>query len=427
MKKILCFICLVTFAFGFDFDKLGLDVELLNNKDYTQAKALLKGLESRAKQRDLSFEDYQKLEALMLCDVLPNEDCVTPGFANYNAAYYFTEFMAKEFGHLFAEYGIRLGTSVGYENFEYKKEYSLYDMIVFWFPINKNSPSQKEEYASFLFMKKHFKIATRIDDNGEEKDICSYGDAGGGECMFVPKKPLVLRGVLKAIQDFHLQPARLGSCDDGYSPYNAFEPHNKNFVFAFGEVDLTHNQTYYNLFAPLLPKWYKEGLGGSVNFEVELELKSVMPWKFSACAIGNLMRIKNIKILKKISENPSQRKDYGDKEYYKVTLNTSDRYVNLRDKPNGKILAQIFTKEEENIKLINLSNMLWRVKEISEWQRQIGYEQKTDWFQDKEEFEKEEWVKVLYFPPNVQKIKDAKIGYIHKSQIKTMPYTTDFY
>ena len=44
MKKILCFICLVTFTFGLDFDKLGLNVELLNNKDYTQAKALLKGL-----------------------------------------------------------------------------------------------------------------------------------------------------------------------------------------------------------------------------------------------------------------------------------------------------------------------------------------------------------------------------------------------
>lgn len=341
MKNILCFICLVTFTFGFDFDKLGLDVELLNNKDYTQAKALLKGLESRAKQRDLSFEDYQKLEALMLCEMSPFEDCVTPGFVT-NAAYFFTKFMAKEFGHLFAEYG--MGSNMGYENFEYKKEYYLYDEIVFWFPINKNSPSQKEAYENFL------------------------------------KKPLVLRGVLKAIQDFHLRPARLGSCDDGSSPYIAFEPHNKNLVFAFGEVDLTYNQTYYNLFAPLLPEWYKEGLGGSVNFEVELELESVMPWKFS-CATGNSIQIKNIKILKKISENPSQKKDYADNEYYKVTLNTSDNYVNLRNKPNGKILAQIFTKDKENIKLINLSNMLWSLNKISEWQRQIGYKQKLD-FED---------------------------------------------
>lgn len=83
MKKILCFICLITFTFGSD------------------------------------------------------------------AAYFFTKFMAKEFGHLFAEYG--MGSNMGYENFEYKKEYSLYDEIVFWFPINKNSPSQKEEYKnSFL-------------------------------------------------------------------------------------------------------------------------------------------------------------------------------------------------------------------------------------------------------------------------------------
>ncbi|WP_416872523.1 hypothetical protein [Helicobacter ganmani] len=422
MKKILCFICLVTFTFGLDFDKLGLNVELLNNKDYTQAKALLKGLESRAKQRDLSFEDYQKLEALILCEMSPFEDCVTPGFVT-NAAYFFTKFMAKEFGHLFAEYG--MGSNMGYENFEYKKEYYLYDEIVFWFPINKNSPSQKEAYENFLFMKKHFKIATEIDDNGKRKKICRYGDAGGGECMFIPKKPLVLRGVLKAIQDFHLQPARLGSCDDGSSPYNAFEPYNKNLVFAFGEVDLTYNQTYYNLFAPLLPEWYKEGLGGSVNFEVELELESVTPWKFSACATGNSIQIKNIKILKKISENPSQKKDYEDNEYYKVTLNTSDNYVNLRNKPNGKILAQIFIKDKENIKLINLSNMLWSLNKISEWQRQIGYKQKLD-FEDKQKLG-QEWVKVLYFPPNVQKIKDAKIGYIHKSQIEITPHIADFY
>lgn len=421
MKKILCFICLVTFTFSLDFDKLGLNVELLNNKDYTQAKALLKGLESRAKQRDLSFEDYQKLEALMLCEMSPFEDCVTPGFVT-NAAYFFTKFMAKEFGHLFAEYG--MGSNMGYENFEYKKEYYLYDEIVFWFPINKNSPSQKEAYENFLFMKKHFKIATEIDDNGKRKKICHYVTAESGECRFVPKKPLVLRGVLKAIQDFHLQPARLGSCDDGSSPYIAFEPHNKNLVFAFGEVDLTYNQTYYNLFAPLLPEWYKEGLGGSVNFEVELELESVMPWKFS-CATGNSIQIKNIKILKKISENPSQKKDYADNEYYKVTLNTSDNYVNLRNKPNGKILAQIFTKDKENIKLINLSNMLWSLNKISEWQRQIGYKQKLD-FQDSQKLG-QEWVKVLYFPPNVQKIKDAKIGYIHKSQIEITPHITDFY
>ncbi|WP_300706796.1 hypothetical protein [Helicobacter sp. UBA3407] len=405
MKKILCFICLVTFTFSLDFDKLGLNVELLNNKDYTQAKALLKGLESRAKQRDLSFEDYQKLEALMLCEMSPFEDCVTPGFVT-NAAYFFTKFMAKEFGHLFAEYG--MGSNMGYENFEYKKEYSLYDEIVFWFPINKNSPSQKEAYENFLFMKKHFKIATEIDDNGKRKKICRYGDAGGGECMFIPKKPLVLRGVLKAIQDFHLQPARLGSCDDGSSPYNAFEPHNKNLVFAFGEVDLTYNQTYYNLFAPLLPEWYKEGLGGSVNFEVELELESVMPWKFSACAAGNSIQIKNIKILKKISENPSQKKDYEDNEYYKVTLNTSDNYVNLRNKPNGKILAQIFTKDKENIKLINLSNMLWSLNKISEWQRQIGYKQKLD-FEDKQKLG-QEWVKYCISHPMCKRLKMQKLA-----------------
>lgn len=35
--------------------------------------------------------------------------------------------------------------------------------------------------------------------------------------------------------------------------------------------------------------------------------------------------------------------------------------------------------------------------------------------------------KILYFPPNVQKIKDAKIGYIHKSQIEITPHLSDFY
>ena len=99
--------------------------------------------------------------------------------------------------------------------------------------------------------------------------------------------------------------------------------------------------------------------------------------------------------------------------------------MNLRDKPNGKILAQIFTKDKENIKLINLSNMLWSINKISEWQRQIGYKQKLD-FEDEPKLE-QEWIKVLYFPPNAQKIKDTKIGYIHKSQIEITPYIADFY
>ena len=57
---------------------------------------------------------------------------------------------------------------------------------------------------------------------------------------------------------------------------------------------------------------------------------------------------------------------------YRLTINSTDKYVNLREKPNGKILEQIPTAKSEEILLLNLNMSLWEVKGVSEWQRQLG-------------------------------------------------------
>ncbi len=130
--------------------------------------------------------------------------------------------------------------------------------------------------------------------------------------------------------------------------------------------------------AQLLPKWYKDGLGGSVGYEVEVEIAGIMPWVFSACAAGKYVTITNIKVEKKLQDSPNTRKDYenikSELNVYRLKLNSTDRYVNLREKPNGKILEQIPTAKSDAILLLNLNMSLWEIKGVSEWQRQLGFE-----------------------------------------------------
>lgn len=74
-----------------------------------------------------------------------------------------------------------------------------------------------------------------------------------------------------------------------------------------------------------------------------------------------------------------------------MALHTQDEYVNIRQSPNGKVISKVFTKDEDKILLISL----------------IGGN----------DINKTQWIKVLYFPPNVNDAKKAILGYIHKSQI----------
>lgn len=406
MQKILVFLCLLS-AFLFAKE---LDVNRIKQGDFTELKAYLTQLKSISKQRDLNFNEYQTLARFGI------------GGSNREfASVYFSKlspFLAKEFGDLFAEYGIPLGNDIE----EIKPEYYLYNELVFWFNDSKQIFTKKA-YESFLFFKHNAAFATKIDEEGQEIRNCAYGDAGGGECAFTFKKPIKAKGILTFNADFSSPPNEVGACD--YPAYfSTFKTQDSRLEFINDGHIVLDKREYYDKFAQLLPKWYKDGLGGSVGYEVEVEIAGIMPWVFSACAAGKDITITNIKVGKKLQDNPNDRKDYAkkiDKEFnmYKLELNSTDKYVNLREKPNGKILEQIPTAKSEEILLLNLNMSLWEVKGVSEWQRQLGYERAES--SDYEEVMGQEWIKVLYFPPSLspktQTIAEAKIGYIHKSQL----------
>lgn len=415
IQKILVFLCLLS-AFLFAKE---LDVNRIKQGDFTELKAYLTQLKSISKQRDLNFNEYRTLTRFALVDGI---DGVYNGGSNrgFASVYYskLSPFLAKEFGDLFAEYGIPLGNDIE----EIKPEYYLYNELVFWFNDSKQIFTTKKAYESFLFFKHNAAFATKIDEEGQEIRNCAYGDAGGGECEFIFKKPVKAKGILTFNADFSLPPNEVGACD--YPAYfSTFKTQDSRLEFINDGHIVLDKREYYDKLAQLLPKWYKDGLGGSVGYEVEVEIVGIMPWSFSACAAGKYVTITNIKVEKKLQDNPNTRKDYENIEselnVYRLKLNSTDRYVNLREKPNGKILEQIPTAKSDAILLLNLNMSLWEVKGVSEWQRQLGFERAE--FSGYKEVMGQEWIKVLYFPPSLspktQTITEAKIGYIHKSQL----------
>ncbi|EMZ39109.1 hypothetical protein LS77_000460 [Helicobacter bilis] len=416
IQKILVFLCLLS-AFLFAKE---LDVNRIKQGDFTELKAYLTQLKSISKQRDLNFNEYRTLTRFALVDGI---DGVYNGGSNrgFASVYYskLSPFLAKEFGDLFAEYGIPLGNDIE----EIKPEYYLYNELVFWFNDSKQIFTTKKAYESFLFFKHNAAFATKIDEEGQEIRNCAYGDAGGGECEFIFKKPVKAKGILTFNADFSSPPNEVDACD--YPAYfSTFKTQDSRLEFINDGHIVLDKREYYDKLAQLLPKWYKNGLGGSVGYEVEVEIAGIMPWSFSACAAGKYVTITNIKVGKMLRDNPNTRKDYienieSELNVYRLKLNSTDRYVNLRDKPNGKILEQIPTAKSDAILLLNLNMSLWEVKGVSEWQRQLGYERAE--FSGYEEVMGREWIKVLYFPPSLspktQTITEAKIGYIHKSQL----------
>ncbi|AQQ60383.1 hypothetical protein XJ32_10085 [Helicobacter bilis] len=415
MQKIIVFLCLLS-AFLFAKE---LDVNRIKQGDFTELKAYLTQLKSISKQRDLNFNEYRTLTRFALVDGI---DGVYNGGSNreFESVYFskLSPFLAKEFGDLFAEYGIPLGNDIE----EMKPEYYLYNELAFWFNDSKQIFTKKA-YESFLFFKHNAAFATKIDEEGQEIRNCAYGDAGGGECAFTFKKPIKAKGTLTLNADFSLPSNEVSACDNP-AYFSTFKTQDSRLEFINGGHIVLDERKYYDKFAPLVPKWYRDGLGGSVSYEVEVEIAGVMPWVFSACAAGKDITITNIKVGKKLQDNPNDRKTYAkkiDKEFnmYRLTINSTDKYVNLREKPNGKILEQIPTAKSDAILLLNLNMSLWEIKGVSEWQRQLGFERAE--FSGYKEVMGQEWIKVLYFPPSLspktQTITEAKIGYIHKSQL----------
>lgn len=414
MQKIVIIVCLLS-AFLFA-NKL--DIDRIKQGDFTQLQEYLKNLESISKQRDLDYNEYK-----MLARFAPDHSYDVGINREFGSIYSsgLSLFLAKEFGDLFAQYGISFHENEGGS----RLKYGLYDNVVFWFSGKsirdyKQVFTTQRAYESFLFFK----------HNAMLEGSCEFGDGGGGICGFDFKKSIKAKGILTLNADFSLPPNKLDMCSD-FTYSNTFETEDSRLDLINGGRIVLDNRKYYNNFIPLLPKWYKDGFGGSVSYEVEVEIEGVSSWTWSGCEEGKTINIANIKVLKMLQDNPDNRKDYakkmGEEEFntYKLALASTDTYINLRDKPNGRIIEQIPTAKSNEVLLLNLNMSLWEIAGVNEWQRQLGYKPNessefSDFYILSDEYKEvigKEWIKVLYFPPNTQKITEAKVGYIYKSQL----------
>lgn len=272
---------------------------------------------------------------------------------------------------------------------------------------DKCSPSGTTPQNS-AFAKKHFtplwyEITTN--DKGQkvaDTTICADGDASQF-CRYALKKPpLKLKGTLTIN-------ARYDSISDcsGFIPYSAVFDSKEapNGFFRQFNVYATKNNQKETL--KNMPKWLLDGFAGEASYEVEIEIINengvALVISSNACYVDSYMNVDNVKFIKKISE-----KKYKDLEQYfqavdedeeflmKFQLKTNDDFVNLRESPNGAIITRIYKKDFSDILVIGTFEA-----EV------LGLEpNKTN-----------AWYKVIYFPPNTRKTKDAKAGFIHKSQI----------
>lgn len=212
--------------------------------------------------------------------------------------------------------------------------------------------------------------------------ICENSE-GGRYCKYKLKKPLKLKGTLSAI-------TRMGDECDGELQMVWFEP-SKEEIAQKALPDVLHSFYLSNGLEKLplkLPQWFKDGVWGEISFEAQISMGDFYA-DYSACSAGDSTKTENITILKQGQEKQYDREDYGSEE---VKLKSKDDYVNLRQSPNGKVLAHIELKDSKDYFIVEL-------------------------IQDKNYNENSQWLKVLYFPPHKEKAKDAIMGYIHKSQI----------
>lgn len=241
------------------------------------------------------------------------------------------------------------------------------------------------------FAKKYFESihlgeeVDKITGHTIPKPLCFWSD-GVKACDYKLKMSLKLTGTLKIIRDYSV-----GACDTIDVEWIEFEPDSKklpSFLQYGFNLDLESNMKHYKALEPYIPQWFKDNLAGEIALRAEIEAGDYFRADFSACSFGHSMQVKNMKIIKPIKEKLYGREKYADPIEYdmRIHLTSKDSYVNLRESPNGKILRRIELGDDY---------LLWNLGESHS-----------------------QWLKVLYFPPNVDDAKKAVIGYIHKSQIE---------
>ena len=283
--------------------------------------------------------------------------------------------------------------------------------------------------ARLAFAKKHFtplwyEIITNDKGQKVAKWTC-FDNEAEKTCPYRLKAPIKLKGTLTIKPSY----TYFEGCDD--IPMDvSFENEDlflteMNFL-TYSNLQIKPTSRNQKEVLAKIPKWLLDGFAGEVSYEVEFEVANMSGYisdvwsnqqqdialiaDYSACGSGSYLVADNIKFIKKLSEKKYEAlEQYLEAEMISANalrvfqLKTNDDFVNLRESPNGAIITRIYKKDFSDILVIEVPQT-----------RLLGFNQnqKIDMY-DKES----KWHKVIYFPPNTRKTKDAKVGFIHKSQI----------
>lgn len=244
---------------------------------------------------------------------------------------------------------------------------------------------------------------------------------------FSLKKPLKLRGELEitnkgssecassyTVGAFH-SITEAGKGLDGYS------------------IDFSSSPKALKVLEKSLPQWFKDGVLGSVWFEVEFEVqnrkekivfndyygqktnltrKVAFKAQKAECGLGdNRIYAKNIRIIRhsanKDSKQPRSNYEMSDMDTYGLKLLTNEPFAYLLESPNGRILTRIHMKERDEI-------LIYQIQEAGSALRGALRVSKSK----AKEPEILDWYKVIYFPPHIEEGEDAIVGYVHKSEVE---------
>lgn len=292
-----------------------------------------------------------------------------------------------------------------------------------------DSPDSPDALARLAFVKKHFtplwyEIITNDKGQKVAKWTC-FNNEAQRTCPYRLKAPIKLKGTLTIKPNY----TYFEGCDDmpmyvSFKNEDLFLTEMKFLTYSNLQIKPTSRNQKEVL--AKIPKWLLDGFAGEASYEVEFEVANMSGYisdvwsnqqqdialiaDYSACGSGSYLVADNIKFIKKLSEKKYETlEQYLEAEMISANalrvfqLKTNDDFVNLRESPNGAIITRIYKKDFSDILVIEVPQT-----------RLLGFNQnqKIDMY-DKEL----KWHKVIYFPPNTRKTKDAKAGFIHKSQI----------
>ncbi len=277
--------------------------------------------------------------------------------------------------------------------------------------------------ARLAFAKKHFtplwyEITTNDKGQKVAKWTC-FNNEAERTCPYRLKAPIKLKGALTIKTNYGGF-----ACDTFF--YTSFENEDLSLTemqfLAYSNLQIKLTSRNQKEVLAKIPKWLLDGFAGEVSYEVEFEVANMSGYisdvwsnqqqdialiaDYSACSSGSYLVADNIKFIKKISEKMDKNAEsylveYSEQGVRALELKTNDGFVNLRESPNGAIIARIYKKDFSDILVIEVPQT-----------RLLGFNQNQ-----KIDIYDKEWYKVIYFPPNTRKTKDAKAGFIHKSQI----------